>query len=159
MRMILSSSRWASAWMASKISGSTCCSADMTGLSGSVAEATFEFRDLLDAARVAAAVERGVEPRPDDGQPPLGIEPALAEHQDVGVVVRPAGFRDLRIGAQRGAYARKLVRDDRHADAGTADQDSPVGPALRDGFGHLGAVVGVVDRVAPVRPQVFVGHL
>src|SRR3989338_8627564 len=145
MRMILSSSRWASAWMASKISGSTCCSADMTGLSGSVAEATFKFSDLLDAARVAAAVERGVEPRPDDGQPPLGIEHALGEHQDVGVVVGPAGFRDLWIGAQRGAHARKLVRDDRHADAGTADQDPPVGHAGRHGFRDLGAVIGIVD--------------
>ena len=62
-------------------------------------------------------------------------------------------------GAAR--YALDLVGGDAHADAGAADQDAALGPALAHGQADLKSEVGVVHAVPAVRADVehFVAHL
>src|SRR5437016_4519297 len=56
--------------------------------------------------------------------------------------------------AGRGPGAADLVRGDAHADAGAADQDAALRPAVADLAGHFERVVRVIDAARVVRPDV-----
>src|SRR5262249_15315316 len=70
---------------------------------------------------------------------------ARAGAEYVRVVVLAAERGRLLVGHHRRADARDLVRGDRHADPGAADQDAAVGFAGRDGTRHLLREVRIVD--------------
>ena len=60
------------------------------------------------------------------------VEPAAGERHDVRVVVGARELRLLGVVGVDGAHARHLVGDDRHADAGAADEHAALGVALGD---------------------------
>ena len=95
-----------------------------------------EGPNLVDAALVPSAGKRRVEERVDDLAGGVGWREALAEREDVGVVVLAAQTRRLLVRHRGGADARDLVGGDRHADApsrrrGCRDRTPPTRPRAR----------------------------
>src|SRR3954468_8931748 len=85
-----------------------------------------DLGDLVHAALVAPAGKGRVQELLDDG-PSLGvIQKARADGEDVGVVMlaRESSFFLIRNVGR--ADAGNFVRGDRHADAGTADEQSEI---------------------------------
>src|SRR6185295_12499343 len=88
--------------------------------------------DLLNSREVPAAFELGGEPDPDDRQRFVFGHGALANRQDVTVVVRAVPDRELWIPAHAATDATLAIRDDRLAVAGAAEDDA----ALKLAAGH-----------------------
>ena len=86
------------------------------------------------------------EPEPDD---------ALADAEHVRVVVEPRHARLVLRRAVRGTDALHLVRGDRHADAGPADQDAEPRAPGGDRLADAPRVVGVVHALARERAEVL----
>src|SRR5512146_1577098 len=110
--------------------------------------------DLPDPPTVTAAVERRRQPCRDDSPSERDGDLVGPQNQDVGIVVAPGELRFPDGGDQGGPDADRFVRADGHPDPGFADEDRPVGlpPAYRRGGRE--AVIGVIDGLPRIRPQV-----
>lgn len=102
---------------------------------------SFIFRDLLlyqpdlaQAGKMPAALELRREPDADDFLGQIFSDDSAAEDKNVRIVVQPAHLRGKKLVAERSAHVRKLVRHNRHADAGAADEDA----ALHFAAGYCG---------------------
>ena len=89
-----------------------------------------EFGDFLDAAGVAAALERRVEPGADDPFDHVVAEQIGGQAQDIGVVVSAAHLCGNTVMARGRADAANLVGNDAHSDAGAAHQDAAFNTAV-----------------------------
>src|SRR5437016_219036 len=107
--------------------------------------------DLVDAALMASALERGAQPERENfvGEPE-GDDPA-AHREDVGVVVGTRETRRIEIVAERGADTDHLVRGDLFALSGTAEHDPSIGGAGCNGAADRDADRRIVDRGIAVR--------
>src|SRR5580698_8114321 len=85
---------------------------------------------------MAAAVERCFEPGVHNFQRGLEGHHALAEGDDIGVVVMTAEARGLDVPAQRAANTLDAVGGDGLAVAGAAEDDAALAFAARDGLRH-----------------------
>src|SRR6218665_523667 len=87
---------------------------------------------------------------------------ARADGDDVRVVAERGALGAVGVVRLRGADARHLVRCNRHADAGAAQQQAALGLAARDGLRHRDADVRVQHRLvlmgAEVRHLVALPH-
>src|SRR6218665_2990085 len=87
---------------------------------------------------------------------------ARADGDDVRVVAERGALGAVGVVRLRGADARHLVRCNRHADAGAAQQQAALGLAARDGLRHRDADVRVQHRLvvmgAEVRHLVALGQ-
>ena len=112
-------------------------------LGGRVAEARFEPGQLVDAALVPTALERGGEPQLGDllGEP-VGDD-AGPHREHVGVVVLPGHACGVEVVAQRGAHACDLVGRELLALAAAAEHDATFGAT----GGHRPADQRAEDRV------------
>ncbi len=119
------------------------------------------LRNLVDAALMAATLERRVEKDPDDLLGELGSDDTRADRQHVRVVVLAGHARRIEVVAERGPHTVDLVGRDLLALAAAPEHDPHVGLAAHDRPGHrraerrivdrLGAVgAEIVDRVAPI---------
>ena len=108
--------------------------------------------DLVDAAQVAAAFKVGVEEDGRDVEGDARPRDALAQTEDVGVVVHTRGPRLKFAAAEGGPDAGDVVGGHAHADAGSTYEDAEGGRHVAGrgvpGFGqHLFAHLFGVDRV------------
>ena len=117
----------------------------------------FELANFLDSALMAAAFEVGFDPLNDDALGAIGAEQIAGKAQHIQVIVAAAEFGGDLVGTGGRPDARKLVSDDRHADAGAADEDAAFDFAAADPAGHEGGEIGVVD--AGVARRAFVDDL
>jgi hypothetical protein len=112
---------------------------------GLVVRAVLDADDLVQPLLVATAVEAAVYPSPDDLANEALPQHSAAEHEHVGVVVL-AGKRGTSHVVHEGrANAVDLVRGDRHADAGAAQQDAALGVTARDTSRDRLGVIGIID--------------
>ena len=81
---------------------------------------------------------------------------ALAEAENVGVVVLTRQSRGKGVRAAGGANAAVLVGGDGHADAGSADQEAEIGFFILERFTDLLRVDRIITAVRRVRADV--GH-
>src|SRR3989338_8359848 len=79
-----------------------------------------------------------------------------SQHQHVGIVVAPASLRVKAIAADGRTDPRDLVRRNRDADAGLAQENPPLEGALRHCGGHLVSNDRVIAGLCCVRAQI--GH-
>src|SRR4051812_46839608 len=84
----------------------------------------------------------------------LDSDQTLAERHDVGVVVLTRQPRRGRVVCQHGAHHGITIGGDRDADAGTADEDSPVRSAGGDRIGQGDTVIRIVDGSGRVGAEV-----
>ena len=70
--------------------------------------AVFEGRDLLDASRVPATIEGGLQPDVDDPANGVVAQQVAREAQDVGVVVAPGDLGGQFIMTDGGSFSVKL---------------------------------------------------
>ena len=103
-----------------------------------------------------AGFELGREKRADDLGGAVGRRQPGPEREDVGVVVLTGEPGRLDFTGQRGADARDLVRRDRHADAGSADEDPAVELVPGDARRHRLGEVRIVDGVGRARAEVVI---
>src|SRR5258708_38220285 len=92
---------------------------------------------------MAAAFEGGVEPGLDNVERGLEWHHALAEGNNVGVVVLTAKAGGFEVPAEGAADSPDAIGDDGFAVAGTAENDAALAFAAGNGFGD-GAGVGRV---------------
>ena len=104
------------------------------------------FADLVDAALMAPALERRVQPDAQDLVGEAERDDAAAHREDVGVVVLPRQPRGVEIVAQRGANAGDLVGGDLLALTAAAEHDAAIGAAFGDGPADAQADRRIVDR-------------
>src|SRR5262245_49744835 len=83
---------------------------------------------------------------------------AVADGDDVGVVVPAGQFRRFLVPGQRRADAGDFVGRDLHADAAAADQNAAFGHAAGNALGHALGVIGIVYGIRRIGSQVFVFH-
>ena len=95
--------------------------------------------DLVDAALVAAALEVGGEPDPQDLVGQALAHDARADRQHVGVVVPARVLGGVEVVAERGAHALHLVGRDLLALAAAAEHDAALGVARRPPRGRRAA--------------------
>jgi hypothetical protein len=114
-------------------------------------------RDLINAALVTAAFERGRQPELENllGQPVS--DDAAAHREDVRVVVLARKPRRVEIVAQRGADAGDLVRGHLLALSAAAEHDPALRAPFRDGASDGEADRRVVGRRVAVRPVIVDG--
>jgi hypothetical protein len=112
------------------------------------------FFDHGDAAGVAFACERGVEPDADDFDGESGEDGALAYREDVGVVVFAGPASRLFVPAERAADAFDFVGDDGFAVAGAAEDDAAFEFAIGDGERDAANEDGIVHGIRAVRAEV-----
>ena len=105
---------------------------------------------------MAAAGKWGVEKCLDDARGDVGRREPLAERQHVGVVVLATEAGGGFVGRGDGANPGNLVRRDRHADPGAADEDAVIKPAIRDFGRDPGREIRIVHRVGRLRAEVLV---
>src|SRR6516164_11043393 len=110
--------------------------------------------DEPDAAEVAAAVERRVQPGVEDAVELRLEDETLAEGEHVRIVVRPTHPRRLEVPGDRAADAREPVGDDRLAVPRSAEHDAAVAGPLRDRLGDGADEDRIVDRRLRVRAAV-----
>ncbi len=77
-----------------------------------------------------------------------------AEHEDVGVIVKHALRRRVRVVTESGADAWQLVGGDAGADAAAADDQPAIGPAVEYRASDRLGVVGIVDGLGGMRAEV-----
>lgn len=94
------------------------------------------FIKLLNACEVAAAFERSGEEGVHDLEGSGEIHHALAEREDVGVVVKAGEAGGFEIPTEAAADAAHAIGGDGFAIAGAAEDDAALKPACRHGFGH-----------------------
>ncbi len=114
----------------------------------------FVHGDLVEAPRVASALEIGLQPDLDHAVDEPVTQQVGRKTKNVGVVVQPAHLRGQIVVAGGGTNARKLVRHDTHAHSCAADQNSPINLPRADGGRNLGRVVGVIDALGTLRAEV-----
>ena len=112
----------------------------------SVAFRARELVDQRDAPRVATAVEGSFEPDLHDRPGLLRVEAIARQRQHVRIVVAPRGLRRLGVLHERSAHAGEAIRGVAHSEAGAADHDRALGPALGDGARRGRREFRVVDR-------------
>ena len=95
------------------------------------------------------AVIGGGEPGACDLGDLPGAEQPPAQTQDVRVVVPPGEPRAVHVADHRGPHAGQLVGGDAHADAGAADQNAEIRPALGHRGGHLRGIPGIAGGLVP----------
>jgi hypothetical protein len=117
--------------------------------------ARFEVLDPVDAAGVAAAFERRLEPDPNDRQGLVEAERPAADGQAVRIVVPARHVGGERRPAGRGPEALELVGRDGHSDPGPAAEDRPVALARLDELGRAGRVLGVIDGLAGAAAEIL----
>ncbi len=113
--------------------------------------------DLRDAARVASAVERGVQEYPGELHRPLLIDHTAAHAQDVRVVVAAADLRAERIRAHRRADPADLVGRDGNPDSRAAAKDPLLRLSAGDGVRHLFGEQRVIHRFLAETPEILIG--
>src|SRR5262249_20461311 len=106
------------------------------------------------AARVASALERSVEPSFENRRALIGAEESRGEHEYVRVVVLPRQLGDLRIPRDRRAYTRVSIRRVTHAESGAAKENASVRFSLRHLPGERMRIVGVVRRLRAIHAEV-----
>ena len=110
--------------------------------------------DLVDAARVAAALERRGHERLDARQRHLAADDPRAHRQHVGVVVLAAEPCGDRIGRLHAADAADLVGNDLLAGAAAAQDDAELALAGCHGARGWRDDVGIVDRLGRIDAEV-----
>lgn len=120
-------------------------------------EGDSDFLDFLDAGDVAAAFEGGGEPGADDGEGLFDGDGALAEGEDVGVVVGAVPDGHLLVPAEAAAHAFDFIGDDGFAVAGAAEDDAVLELAAGDRFGGGANPVGIVAGGVGVGAEVLHG--
>ena len=113
------------------------------------------FIKLLNACEVAAAFEGGGEEGVHDLEGGGEIHHALAEREDVGVVVEAGEAGGFEVPAEAAADAAHAIGGDGFAIAGTAEDDAALEPARSDGFGDGADEEGVIDGRFGVGAEVF----
>ena len=105
---------------------------------------------------MSASVERSVQKCVHDLQHQPCPDHARAEGDHIRVVVVARRLGAEHIVTERAAYAVHFIGGDRHADPRTADQDTEIALAQRDAFRRRQCVIGVVDGLRAVRPEINV---
>ena len=118
------------------------------------ARLTLERRNLIDAALMASARERRVEPHGENFFRKCLRDDPAAECEHVRVVVFAGGPRRIEIVAQGGARARDLVGGHLFPLTAAANDDAPIGPAGGDLARHIGANRRVIRRGVAVRATI-----
>lgn len=104
---------------------------------------------------MAAAFEGGGEEGVHDLDCGGEVHHALAEGEDVGVVVEAGEACGFEIPAEAAADAAHAIGGDGFAIAGAAEDDAALEGACSDGFGYRRDEAGVVDRGLGVSAKVF----
>ncbi len=102
------------------------------------------FIKLLNACEVAAAFEGGGEEGVHDLEGGGEIHHALAEGEDVGIVVEAGEAGGFEVPAEAAADAADAIGGDCFAIAGAAEDDAALEPACGDGFGDGADEAGVI---------------
>ena len=95
-------------------------------------------------------LERGGEPRADDLVLDLRADQFRRQAEDVEIVVPPAHLGGHLVVAGRRPDAGQLIRRDRHAHAGAAQEDAAVDGPAAHAAGHISGNVGVVDGLIAI---------
>lgn len=114
----------------------------------------FDLAQLIDATRVAPALEFGGQPDLDHAIDRAPTNSVCRKTKNIGVIVPTAPFRVVFVLRSNRAYARMLVGRDVHSDAAAADQNSSIDSSIDNFFTHPGRKIRVIDAFALVRPQI-----
>jgi hypothetical protein len=112
--------------------------------------------DFADALHVAVAVEGCRKKYFHDAQGEREREEALADGEDVGVIVLSGEARGFFVPAEGAANAAEAVGDHGFAVAGAAENDGALKFAARHGLGRGADEVGIIDALGVRRAEV--GH-
>src|SRR5438477_4857658 len=110
--------------------------------------------DLSDPVQMAAAGKVRSEPDPDDFQGEIDRNGALADGEQVRIVVLARPARGVEAPTQRAANAFDFVGHDRFAVAGAAQHDATFEFTSRDGLSHRTDEHRIIDRLGTGRAEV-----
>lgn len=104
---------------------------------------------------MATAFEGGGEEGVDDLEGGGEVHHALAEREDVGVVVETSEAGGFEIPAEAAADAAQAIGGDGFAIARAAEDDAALKPARSDSFGDGADEAGVIDGSLGMGAEVF----
>src|SRR5205085_9966141 len=114
-----------------------------------------QFRQLLDALRMATAVELRLHEDADHARRLVRWDETRADAEHVGIVVLAREPRRLFVPTERRADAVHFVRGNRDADAAAADDDATIHLAVCYGLADSRAEVWIVNTLQAVRALIL----
>ena len=88
----------------------------------------------------------------------FGADDPGTQGQNIGIVVAPGKHRGGRIVTQGRTHTRMAVGGDADTDAGAADNNTTLGPPIRNSRRQLGGLLGVVDGLRTVNTKIEHGQ-